>query len=559
VLDRDGRSSEAHASVRIDSQIDPGGADFARNHTFMSAQVARVQALRSRLCATEAKYSTRAQRAGKLLPRERLGLLLDRGAPFLELAALAGYGMYGDTDGSVAGGNLIAGIGHVSGRRCLIVVWNYAVKGGTITRVTTQKMLRLQEVARRQRLPIVSLSESGGGNLEGGSEQDPWAAATFIEGGLCYCQQAELSAAGIPQVVVAHGNATAGGAYHVALSDWVVLVRGQTQLFLAGPPLLRAATGEVAEVEALGGAQMHASVSGTGEYLAESDADGIRIARQIVANLAPTPQLTAERAAFAPLYAAEELAGIVPPDPRIFYDAREVIARLFDRSEFFEFAPELDRGTLCGHVHLGGHRAAVIANNAPITPPGAKKAAGFLQLCDQSETPVIFLQNTTGFLVGVEAERAGQVKHGAKLLQAVANARVPKLTLVIGNSYGAGNYAMASRALKPDFVFAWPSARTGVMGGAQAAKVMRIVAEAKLARTGALLDEPTSQWLDQHSSALERTLDATSEATHCSARLFDDGIIDPRDSRSVLWLALETCLAGRRSQPRANTFGIARF
>jgi geranyl-CoA carboxylase beta subunit len=544
----------------LESGLNRSSGEFQRNRAHMEAQVSQLRELHERALATEQRHAERARKAGKLLPRERLGLLLDRGAPFLELCALAGYGMYGDTDGSLAGGHLIAGIGFVSGRRCLVIVWNYAVKGGTITRVTTTKMLRLQEIARRQRLPIVSLSESGGGNLEGAAgERDPWGALTFIEGGQCYCQQAELSAAGIPQVVVAHGNATAGGAYHVALSDYIVLVRGQTQLFLAGPPLLKAATGELAGVEELGGAEMHARLSGTGEYLAEDDSDGIRIARAIVAQFSPAPLAAAERPNRPPLYAPEELSAIVPPDPKLFYDVREVIARIADASELFEFAPELDQGTLCGHIHLGGHRAAVIANNAPITPNGAKKAAGFLQLCDQSGTPVVFIQNTTGFLVGVEPEQQGQVKHGAKLIQAVANARVPKLTLVVGNSYGAGNYAMASRALKPDFVFAWPSARTGVMGGTQASRVMRIVAEGKLARAGATLDEATAKLLDQQAQSIESALDATSQALYCSARLFDDGIVDPRQSRAVLLCALETCLEGRRAEPRANTFGIARF
>lgn len=304
---------------------------------------------------------------------------------------------------------------------------------------------------------------------------------------------------------------------------------------------------------------MHARVSGTGEYLAENDADGIRIAREIMAQLPASPAAPPERLPAPPDHDAGELLGIVPPDPKSFYDVRELIARFADGSRFLEFAPEIDRGTICGHIHLGGHRAAVIGNNAPITPNGAKKAAGFLQLCDQSGTPVIFLQNTTGFLVGVEAEQQGQVKHGAKLIQAVANVRVPKLTLVVGNSYGAGNYAMASRALKPDFVFAWPSARTAVMGGAQAAKVMRIVAQGKLARSGMTLDPAMSAMLDHQAATIERALDGISEALYCSARLFDDGIIDPRDTRSVLLLALETCLAGMRSQPRANSFGVARF
>ncbi|HEX7479149.1 MAG TPA: carboxyl transferase domain-containing protein [Polyangiales bacterium] len=542
------------------SNVAPSGADFRTNADFMQSYVERVRDVQRKGLVTEQGYAERAHKAGKLLPRERLALLLDRGAPFLELCPIAGYRMYGDTDGSLAGGNLIAGIGFVTGRRCLCIVWNYAIKGGTITRVTTEKMLRLQEIARRQRLPIVSLSESGGGNLEGGGvSSDPWGAVGFLEGGQCYCQQAELSAAGIVQVVVAHGNATAGGAYHVALSDYVVLVRGQTQLFLAGPPLLKAATGEVADAEELGGAQMHARVSGTGEYLAENDADGIRIARAIMAQLPLTPLPATDRCPEPPRHDPRELAGVVPPDPKTFYDVREIIARIADGSRVFELGAELDAGTVCGHIHLGGHRAAVIGNNAPITPSGAKKAAQFLQLCDQSATPVIFLQNTTGFLVGVEAEQAGQVKHGAKLIQAVANARVPKLTLVVGNSYGAGNYAMASRALKPDFIFAWPSARTAVMGGAQAAKVLRIVAEAKLARKGAVLDEPTRDFLDKSAQAIEAGLDAISESMYCSARLFDDGLIDPRDSRTVLLLALETCLHGRAAQLQPNTFGVARF
>jgi geranyl-CoA carboxylase beta subunit len=545
--------------IELQSTLNPSSPEYGQNLAAMQAALERLREIQERSLASELKFEARARKAGKLLPRERLALLLDRAAPFLELAPIAGYRMYDDTDGSLAGGQLIAGIGFVSGRRCLVIVWNYAIKGGTISRVTVQKMLRLQEIARRQRLPIVSLSESGGGNLEGQGGDDPWGALAFIEGGLCYCQQAELSALGIPQVVVAHGNATAGGAYHVALSDYVVLVRGQTQLFLAGPPLLRAATGEIASSEELGGAAMHASVSGTGEYLAESDADGIRIAREIVAHLPRAAAALPDRPPAPPRYAPSELNGVVPPDPKRFYDVREIIARIADDSQLLEFSAELDRGTLCGQLHLGGLRAGVIGNNAPITPQGAKKAAQFLQLCDQSDTPVIFIHNTTGFLVGVEPEQQGQVKHGAKLIQAVANTRMPKLSLIAGNSYGAGNYAMASRALKPDFVFAWPSARTAVMGGAQAAKVMRIVAEGKLARAGAELDEATRGLLEQQASALERRLDATSEATYCSARLFDDGIIDPADTRRVLLLALETCLEGRRAQLQPNTFGVARL
>jgi geranyl-CoA carboxylase beta subunit len=543
----------------LEPRIAPQSASFQRNAGFMAAYVERVRQVERNSVATEQAYAPRARARNKLLPRERLQRVLDRGAPFLELCSIAGYGMYGDTDGSTAGGNLIAGIGFVSGRRCLVIVWNYAIKGGTISSVTVEKMLRLQEIAFRQRLPIVSLSESGGGNLAGGGGGDPWAANNFLRAGLCYGRQAKLSAAGIPQIVVAHGNATAGGAYHVALSDYIVLVRGQTQLFLAGPPLLEAATGAKASAEELGGAEMHAKLSGTGEYLAEDDADALRIARQIMAQLPRVPAPAIVLDAEAPLHDPSELLGIVPEDPKVFYDVRELLARLLDGSRFLEFSAAVDAGTVCGHGQLGGHRIGIIGNNAPITPAGAKKAAQFIQLCDQSLTPVLFVQNTTGFLVGVEPERDGQVKHGSKLIQAVANMRVPKLALVVGNSYGAGNYAMASRALEPDFVFAWPTARTAVMGGAQAARVLEIVTLEKMTRAGAVPTPEQTQQLAQTKAAITGGLDAISEAMYCSARLFDDGLIDPRDTRKVLRIALDVCAEAQRVPIQPNSFGVARL
>lgn len=528
------------------SRVDVGGTTFADNSRFMGDYVERVRQVEARMRATEEKFLPTARKRGKLLPRERLALLLDRGAPFVELNTLAGYQMYSDSDGSLAGGNLIAGIGFVSGRRCLVIVWNYAVKGGTVSRVTVEKMLRLQQIARQNRLPIVSLSESGGGDLAGGGGFDAWEATTFLQGGLCYCHQAEFLDRGPVQVVVAHGNATAGGAYHVALSDYIVLVKGQTQLFLAGPPLLKAATGADASAEELGGADMHARVSGTGEHLAENDADGIRIARSIVAQL-PAPHASESRAEVEPpRYDPSELIGIVPEDRRAFYDAREIIARLVDGSQFLEFAAEIDQGTLAGHARIGGYKVGLLANNAPITPLGADKATRFLEACDKAELPVIFLQNTTGFLVGIDAERGGQVKHGARMIRAVANLRTPKIALVVGNSYGAGNYAMASRALKPHFVFSWPTARTAVMGGAQAGKVLQIVTEAKLQRSGTPVDDATRARLAAQGTAIEAGIDAISESMYCSARLFDDGIIDPRDSRNLLCFLLETCAEAAR-------------
>ncbi|MEM7016506.1 MAG: carboxyl transferase domain-containing protein [Pseudomonadota bacterium] len=546
---------------QIETKLDSNSEEFRTNVEFMKAYVEKIRTTEQNSRTTEERYRERATKRGKLLPRERLAHLLDAGAPFLELSTLAGYRMDGDTDGSTAGGNIIVGIGYVGGRRVLVQVWNYAIKGGTINSATTRKNLRMQEISFSTRLPIVCLSESGGGNLAGGGDPDPWGAHGFIDGGRVYAQQAELSAAGIPQITVAHGNATAGGAYQVALSDYVVLVRNQTHLFLAGPPLLKAATGEVADHETLGGADMHATISQTGEYLAENDADGIRVAREIVAQLPDSanreifPEIPIEE----PLYPAEELRGIVSEDKRIPYDMREVIARVVDGSRFFEFEPVMDTQTVCGHAHIGGWRCGIITNNGPITPEGAKKASHFLQLCDQSNTPMIFLHNTTGFLVGVEAEQSGQVKHGSKMIQAVVNFRPPKVSIIVGNSYGAGNYAMCSKSLKPEFVFSWPTARQAVMGGAQAAGVMRIIAEDRAAATGQTISEEEQAKMEKSSERLIAGMEHTSEAMFCSSRMMDDGIIDPADTRKVLIFTLETCLETEYRGNQPNIFGVQRL
>ncbi|MDH3640984.1 MAG: acyl-CoA carboxylase subunit beta [Gammaproteobacteria bacterium] len=546
---------------QIRSRLDVSGAEFTTNVQFMEDYVARIREVENNIRKSEERYRERAVKRGKLLPRERLAHLLDPGAPFLELCSIAGYGMDGDTDGSTAGGNIVVGVGYVSGRRVLVMVWNYAIRGGTISSVTTRKNLRMHEIAFALRLPVISLSESGGGNLSGGGDPDPWGVHGFLDGGRVYCQQAELSAAGIPQITVAHGNATAGGAYQVALSDYVILVRGQTHLFLAGPPLLKAATGEEADHETLGGAEMHATVSQTGEYLAENDADGIRLARAVVDQLPPDAGRRVVRDAEpeAPAYPAEELRGIVSEDKRIPYDMREVIARVVDGSKFLEFEPDIDDHTLCGHAYLDGWRVGIITNNGPITPEGAKKASQFLQLCDQSDTPMVFLQNTTGFLVGLEAEVGGQVKHGSKMIQAVANFRPPKLTIIVGNSYGAGNYAMCSKSLRPEFVFSWPTARQAVMGGAQAAKVMTIVAEDRARGQGTELTAEQRAGLDAQSARIIEDMEFSSEAMHCSSRMMDDGIIDPCDTRNVLAFCLNTVLESPYRGTKANTFGVARL
>ncbi|NQU65039.1 MAG: acyl-CoA carboxylase subunit beta [SAR324 cluster bacterium] len=546
---------------QLETKLDTESTEFKANVVFMQAYVEKIRTVENNGRKTEEKYRERAVKKGKLLPRERLAHLLDPGAPFLELSSLVGYTMDGDKDGSTAGGNIIVGIGFVSGRRVLVMVWNYAIKGGTITAATTRKNLRLQEIAFATRLPIISLSESGGGNLSGGGDPDPWGAHLFLDGGRIYAQQAELSAAGIPQITVSHGNATAGGAYQVALSDYVILVRNQTHLFLAGPPLLKAATGEIADHETLGGAEMHATISQTGEYLAESDADGIRVAREIVAQLPPDAgrSLTPDGEVEAPLYPAHELRGIVSEDKRIPYDMREVIARIADGSRFFEFEPVMDQHTVCGHVMIGGWRAGIITNNGPITPEGAKKASHFLQLCDQSNTPMIFLHNTTGFLVGVEAEQNGQVKHGSKMIQAVVNFRPPKISIIVGNSYGAGNYAMCSKSLKPAFVFSWPTARQAVMGGVQAAGVMRIVTEDRAKATGRIISDEERETMEKTGEMIIGGLEYISEAMYCSSRMMDDGIIDPVDTREVLIFTLETCKETEYRGTKPNTFGVQRL
>jgi geranyl-CoA carboxylase beta subunit len=545
----------------LHSQIDPASEEFRANQAYMEAYVAKVRAVEGKQLETELAYADRARAKGKLLPRERLARLLDPGTPFVEICSIAGYGMFDDRNGEYSGGNLITGIGYISGRRCLVVIWNFAIKGGTIDSVNVKKMLRIQEIAFRTRLPIVSCHESGGGNLSKTSAAaDPWMAALFVEGGAIYGQQAELSAAGITQVTVAHGNATAGGAYQVALSDYIVLVRDKTQLFLAGPPLLKAGTGEDASAEELGGAEMHATVSGTGEYLAEDDADGIRIARDIVAQLAADPRLPHQgKTVDSPVYDSDQLIGLFPEDRRRPVRAQEIIARIVDGSRFDEFKADFDAGTLCGVAEICGKQVGIISNNAPITPAGALKASHFIELCDQKLTPLLFLQNTTGFLVGTDVERGGQVKHSAKLIQHVANARVAKLCILVGNSYGAGNYAMASRALKPDFVLSWPSARQALMGGAQAGKVMQIVSEAKWAAKGIDPDDKLRARVAGQSKMIEMGLEMLSESMFCSARLMDDGIIDPRDTRRVVSFLLDVSLEARARKPQPSSYGVQRL
>ncbi|MDY7564106.1 geranyl-CoA carboxylase subunit beta [Pseudomonas sp. RTC3] len=535
----------------IESQLDCHSTSFAQNREAMLASIAQVRQLERVLLDKALEAKPKFDKRGQLLPRERLNLLLDPGAPFLELASLAGYKLHDDKDGSQAGGGLIAGIGYVSGVRVLVVTNNSAIRGGTISPSGLKKSLRLQQIAMENKLPVVTLAESGGANLN-------YAAEIFVEGARGFANQARMSAMGLPQITVVHGSSTAGGAYQPGLSDYVVVVRGKAKLFLAGPPLLKAATGEIATDEELGGAEMHAQIAGTAEYLAENDADGLRIVREIIALLPWNAQLPmrARPAYQAPRYPIDELLGLIPHDPKKPYDVREIIARLADGSVFLEFKGEYDQQTVCGHLQIEGQPCGFIGNNGPITPKGASKAAQFIQLCDQSQTPLLFFHNTTGFMVGTESEQHGVIKHGAKMIQAVANARVPKLTIVVGGSYGAGNYAMCGRGLDPRFIFAWPNSRTAVMGGAQAGKVLRIVTEAKHIKAGL---DPDPKMLDMLEQVTAQKLDSQSGALYGTASLWDDGLIDPRDTRTLLGYLLDICQEAAVRPLQPNSFGVARF
>jgi geranyl-CoA carboxylase beta subunit len=535
----------------IESRADVRSEDFRRNRERMLALVERVRSLERGVREKSGREAARFERRGQLLPRERVSRLLDRGAPFLELSTLAGYRLH-DDDGEegIAGGGTVTGIGFVSGRRVLVTASDSAIKGGTISPMGLRKSLRAQELARENRLPCVNLVESGGANLLYQSE-------LFVEGGRIFANMARLSAAGIPQLTVVHGSSTAGGAYLPGLSDYVVAVRGKARIFLAGPPLVKAATGEDATEEELGGAEMHATVSGTAEYVAQDDAHAIAIVRELVAKLRWDPvAATPPAAARPPRYDAEELLGIVPADDRAPYPARELVARLVDDSDLLEFKAGFGPATVCGHARLEGHELGIVANDGPIDADGAAKAAHFVQACCQSATPIVYLQNTTGYLVGRDAEERGIIKHGAKMIQAVANATVPQLTVIVGGSFGAGNYGMCGRAFDPRFLFAWPNARLGVMGGDQAAKVMELVTRAKLARQGLSVDEDA---LLRMADALREQLEAESSALFATARLWDDGIVDPRDTRRVLGFALATCREAEARRLAPTTFGVGRM
>jgi geranyl-CoA carboxylase beta subunit len=533
----------------LDSSISSTSNGFADNRRGMLGLLDEVRGFEAAVRALSNEKRNLFERRGQLPPRDRVTRLIDRGSPFLELSTLAGFGMHED-DGrtNVLGGALICGIGVVCGVRCMVIAHDSGIKGGAILPLGMKKQLRAQEIATENKLPVIYLVESGGGSLQLQSE-------TFVEGGGVFRNQARLSAAGIPQISVVHGSATAGGAYQPGLSDYVIMVRSRAKVFLAGPPLLKAATGEIATDEDLGGADMHSTVSGVCDYSVADDDEALECARAIVSCLGWAT--TSNEPTFdEPLYSTDELAGVVPVDFRRAYDVRDVIARLVDGSRFNEFKSNYGPATVCGQAAIFGHNIGIIANNGPIDADGAAKAGHFIQLMCQAGSPIVYLHNITGFLVGVDAERRGIVKHGAKMLQAVANATVPQLTLHIGASFGAGNFGMCGRSLQPRFIFAWPNNRIAVMGGEQAAKVMTIITRESRSRSGRAVDEAA---LDRQERDLIAQFDRESTALFATARLWDDGIIDPRDSRRVLGLCLGVCRDADARPLNANTFGVARL
>jgi geranyl-CoA carboxylase beta subunit len=530
----------------IQSKLDPNSAAFQSNCKRMLELVSLLRGLEKRTRDKSEEAKPLFDKRGQLLPRERIARLLDIGAPWLELSSMAGYCLDNpDPEKSIPGGGMIAGIGYVAGVRAMVVASDSGIDAGAIQHMGREKLMRAQDLAMENRLPFVHLVESAGANLL------KYRVEGFIHGGAIFYNLAKLSAAGLPVVTVVHGSSTAGGAYMPGLSDYVIMVRGRAKAFLAGPPLLKAATGEIATDEELGGAVMHTHVSGLAEYLAEDDSDGVRLAREVLSRLDwRSESLPGGK---PPRYPAEELLGVMPADNRKPVDMREAIARFADDSDFLDFKADYGAATVCGHAAVQGFRVGIVTNNGPLDPAGSTKATHFIQACCQAGLPILYLQNTTGYIVGKASEEGGMIKHGSKMIQAVANATVPQLTLMCGASYGAGNYGMCGRAYQPRFLFSWPNAQTAVMGAEQAAMTMAIVMEGGMKRKGLPVD---LEQIKKMKDKIIENFESQQSALATSARLLDDGIIDPRDTRNVLGFALSVCSEKRTLNPMQ--FGVAR-
>jgi acyl-CoA carboxylase subunit beta len=520
-----GADRAAEATV-LRSALDPGDAAYRANR---AAQLRLLAELHEQVELARAgggeRYARRHHDRGKLLARERVELLLDPDSPFLELSPLAAWG----TPFTV-GASVVSGIGVVAGVECVLIASDPTVRGGSTNPYSLRKSLRALEIARRNRLPVINLVESGGADLPTQSE-------LFVPGGKVFHDLTELSALGIPTIALVFGNSTAGGAYVPGMSDYAVLVDGQAKVFLGGPPLVKMATGEEASDEELGGARMHAQVSGLADYFATDERDAIRLGRRIVADLnfrkhGPPPSGPGDE----PRYDPDELLGIAPADIRVPFDPREVLARVVDGSRFGEYKPSYGTSLVTGWASVHGYPVGVLANaRGVLFSEEAKKAAEFIQLANQADTPLVFLQNTTGYMVGTSYEQGGIIKDGAKMINAVTNSTVPHLTINLAASFGAGNYGMSGRAYDPRLIFAWPGSRLAVMGAAQLAGVLSIVGRAAAAAAGRDFDEAADE---QQRQLVEAQIDQESHAFFVTGRLYDDGLIDPRDTRTVLGIAL---------------------
>jgi 3-methylcrotonyl-CoA carboxylase beta subunit len=530
----------------IETRVDRNSAEFEDNAAQLRALVADLDAQLERV-ALGGGEKARAKHAGrdKLLPRDRITALLDPGSPFLELSALAAEGMY---DGASPGAGVITGIGRVHGQEIVVVANDATVKGGTYFPMTVKKHLRAQEIALENHLPCVYLVDSGGAFLPLQDEVFP----DKEHFGRIFYNQARMSARNIPQVAVVMGSCTAGGAYVPAMCDESIIVRGQGTIFLGGPPLVKAATGEVVDAESLGGAEVHTAVSGVADHLAENDGHALAIARDVLAHLNRRKALpVAVRAPVDPLHPAEDLYGLVPKDARRPFDIREVIARLVDGSEFQEFKARYGKTLVTGFAHVHGYPVGIVANNGILFGESALKGAHFIELCNQRDIPLVFLQNITGFMVGRKYENAGIAKDGAKMVTAVACSHVPKFTVVIGGSFGAGNYAMCGRAYGGRFLWTWPNARISVMGGEQAASVLATVKRDGIESAGDAWSEREEQ---EYKAPIRDQYERQGHPYYASARLWDDGIIDPLDTRRVLGMALSAAMNAPIEKDRFGVF-----
>ena len=534
--------------MQLKSKLSTTTEEYRSNFQFHSQLCSSLQDLLGTIGQGGGEKAAASQRKkGKLLARERIQKLIDPDTSFLELSQLAGYKLYDDF---VPAGGIVTGIGQVHGRPCMIVANDQTVKGGTYYPITVKKHLRAQEIARKNKLPCLYLVDSGGAYLPLQSEVFP----DKDDFGRIFYMQAQMSADSIPQISSVHGFCTAGGAYIPAMSDQSVIVKNTGTIFLAGPPLVKAATGEEVSAEDLGGAAVHTSISGVSDHLAENDEHALYILRQIIEHLGPYEQQQVNlKKPLDPAYDPCELLGILPTELSKFVDIREVIARLVDQSEFFEFKKNYATTLVTGFAHLGGIPIGIVGNNGVLFSESALKATHFIELCCQEGTPLLFLQNITGFMVGKQYEHDGIAKHGAKLVHAVANAAVPKLTLVVGGSFGAGNYGMCGRAYDPNFMYMWPNARISVMGGPQAADVLVTVKQQQLAREGRSL---SSEEIEKMRAPIVEKYEHEGHAFYSSARLWDDGVLDPRLTREHLWQSLAATLHHQWDETR---FGIFRM